>query len=586
MADPRIFFDRSTWPEEYDALMRLEHPDLLVVGIDMDAPGAALGAIVNARRAGVPVGVFPVYREPLEALTLVIHANIAATADPDLQAQQLHAFHVGKLQLEGGKTPADAAPASPRAQNAAALAFGLADVVILACHAERRRWQPFGNSRLQHYAILPDLPAPGRADARVARVTIYAPAVPRANLLGFERALRVRGIEPQVIAQENAGEAIAGRAVVLPEWRRIMRARALAAAGYRVVVPEHDGSDEFSTGIFTYDPEHADTIADAALAALGAGEPQARATVSRADFIRSTSRLQPEPGDLGLVSIVVRTKDRPHLLPRAIASIARQSYPNIEIILVNNGGDDVIEIARSAAGGRPIQYVRLEHAVDVGAALNAGMRAASGTYVGYLDDDDIVYPDHCARAIDALQATGADFAYTNCIGEYTEVAGTAKRLLGMQVYAARPFRLDDLLAGNLATIHSIVHRRSLFERFGYVDESLPVTEDWELWLRMAAGGARFVHVDRATCEYSWRHDVVNPNTSINRLEQFAQAYVKITQRYAHLVAGRANTVQRAQAANLSVQQYRADVVAKDRSAALAIVMGDLLPSAVPVEGLE
>src|SRR5512135_2804388 len=90
-----------------------------------------------------------------------------------------------------------------------------------------------------------------------------------------------------------------------------------------------------------------------------------------------------------LVSIIVRTKDRPKLLEHALESIAAQTYRPIEVVLVNDGGCDLdIEKLRSILGDVSLKYVRLENNAGRAHAGNVGIEHAQGDYIGFLDDDD------------------------------------------------------------------------------------------------------------------------------------------------------------------------------------------------------
>src|SRR6185503_4054259 len=110
-----------------------------------------------------------------------------------------------------------------------------------------------------------------------------------------------------------------------------------------------------------------------------------------------------------------------------------QSYADVEIVVVNNGGPDVRGVVEAACGRRPFQYLTMPESKHIGAASNVGACAARGAYVGYLDDDDLLYADHVARLVSTLEAERADFAFGNCLGEYAEMEGDAKRVLGFQI---------------------------------------------------------------------------------------------------------------------------------------------------------
>ena len=107
-----------------------------------------------------------------------------------------------------------------------------------------------------------------------------------------------------------------------------------------------------------------------------------------------------------LVSIITRTKDRPQLLTNAIQSIAEQTYRPIEVVLVNDGGSDLdIEEIKSVLGDVSLNSIRLEKNTGRAHAGNVGLEHAQGEYIGFLDDDDILTPDHVAKLIEALKNT-------------------------------------------------------------------------------------------------------------------------------------------------------------------------------------
>jgi hypothetical protein len=580
----RICFNREVWPEEASALESLDIPGTVFVGVDLGKPARGLGEIVNARRRGDLVAALLVYTDPLQPLLLQIFNVLAAESNRDARAYQLNALRENRLNVNG-KSLDQAAAATGEAINAASLAVWLADLILVATPADHARLERLTQMTVGRWALLPDLATTAKA-ADGAGVTIYAPSVERGSLSGIEFALADRASRVQVISSANSTDRVAGSIVVIPELWRGYRVRALAAAGYRVAAPTQCGADALYGGIATYRATDLYSIGDAVDALATVIATPNKCTPGR-ETIAALLDAQKEPCvDGPVVSIVVRTNERPELLRRAIASIAAQTYANVEIVLVDNGRTPSLDAARSASARRPIVHVRPPSPASLGEALNLGMKAGTGEFIGYLDDDDIFYPDHCARAVAVLEKTGADLCYTNCVGEYAQIRlDGSKQVVGMSIYTHRPYRLDELFLSNYMTIHSVVHRRSLLDRFGYIDESLPVTEDWELWLRMAAGGARFVHLDRPTCEYSWRDDPRSPNTSTQRRELFARAYQAVIERYGEMVADRTTTILAEQQNILATLNARAEAIAQDPNAAIRMTMQDLLARAAPVEGL-
>jgi glycosyltransferase involved in cell wall biosynthesis len=117
-----------------------------------------------------------------------------------------------------------------------------------------------------------------------------------------------------------------------------------------------------------------------------------------------------------LVSIIVRTKDRPELLKSALKSISAQIYKPIEVVLVNDGGcyldtEELNSILRDVS----LNYIRLEKNVGRAHAGNTGTMHAKGHYIGFLDDDDEFYPEHVSTLVDFLEHSGYKVAYTDAL---------------------------------------------------------------------------------------------------------------------------------------------------------------------------
>lgn len=576
---PTIFFDSALYPEEAAALLALpEAEGTAIFGIDVAAPAKAVAALIAARRAGKTCVVFPLLADPFESTLRMILDSISTTADVDLQTDQFIALRIDQL-LVNGKKPSELVAVSAEHENASALILRLADLVLLASPGERDRWAQLHSRFFRRYALLA---VPDRSPSEAldeSGITIYAPNTPQTSLAGYVALLRQRRFEPVIISASNPAARIPTRAVLVPEWRP-MRARFLAKAGHHVIAPNPFRVDECDSRIFGFHPVDYRSLlgaVDAAIAAPGGSE---RSSSTTGSLVRAIQDESPPIRSGPRISIIVRTFDRPTLLERAIASIANQTYDNVEIVVVNNGGADVSGVVERASAGRRFVYERMPERKTISAASNAGARAATGTYIGYLDDDDLLYADHCARTVDVLERSKADLVFTLCVGEYAEMRGDEKHVLGYQIYLDRQYHADDIYISNMSPIHSIVHPRSLFDRFGYFDDALPVTDDWELWLRVAAAGGRFVRLDRATCEYSWRYDPARGNMTVEHQWDFVHAYEKITQRYAHMTAGRKSIL--AQQQDMLNRQRQRAVDAADPVKRASIVISSMSASIVPV----
>src|SRR5690242_20704176 len=101
------------------------------------------------------------------------------------------------------------------------------------------------------------------------------------------------------------------------------------------------------------------------------------------------------------VSLIIPTFNRPHLLPRAVASALRAGS-DVEVIVVDDASqDDTASVCRKL---RNIEYVRLERNQGVAGARNAGLLASTSEYVAFLDDDDLRLPGSLDHQLALLEA--------------------------------------------------------------------------------------------------------------------------------------------------------------------------------------
>ncbi|HYA26923.1 MAG TPA: glycosyltransferase [Thermodesulfovibrionales bacterium] len=207
-----------------------------------------------------------------------------------------------------------------------------------------------------------------------------------------------------------------------------------------------------------------------------------------------------------LVSIIVRTKDRPKLLMRALRSIAAETYRPIEVVVANDGGCPLDAGAlRSVLGDVSLSYLPLEQNTGRAHAGNVGIRNAKGEYVGFLDDDDEFYPEHLGTLVAALGGSGFNVAYAavEFVDEVLDSEGTrvSSHLKGT---FATPFSYDDLLIGNYIPLISLLFRTAALRSLMF-DESFELYEDWDMLIR-AAEAAPFLFVDKITSAYYQRDD--------------------------------------------------------------------------------
>lgn len=240
--------------------------------------------------------------------------------------------------------------------------------------------------------------------------------------------------------------------------------------------------------------------------------------------------------DEPMVSVVIPTRNRPDLLIRAIRSIKEQSYPYVEIIVVNDGGVDLESLLLWLAADAEIVYINFPVNQGVSAARNAAFKAAQGDIIAYLDDDDVFMPDHLQTVVDTLKQDAVRFVFTRSIyvietlerGQYKEMArGTAND--GMR------YDKEHLTICNYIPINTWAHWKSCFDQVGYFDETLDNHEDWEFLLRCAQQ-FDLIHIPKETVEVHNRRE--SDNAMRRTRHKFIETYNKIYALYSDLSSRR------------------------------------------------
>jgi LmbE family N-acetylglucosaminyl deacetylase len=202
-------------------------------------------------------------------------------------------------------------------------------------------------------------------------------------------------------------------------------------------------------------------------------------------------------GEGPLVSVVLRTCERPELLAEALASLAASTYRRVEVVLVVDGGG-----AAPVPAGFPFPVRRVDLVPRRGraGAANAGVQAAGGALLGFLDDDDLLEPEHLATLVGVLGAAGVRAAYSDAAVAVYELAGGGWQQVERRLPYSRDFDPDLLLLDNYIPLHTLLAERELWLAAGPFDPALPFFEDWDLLIRLAAL-APLHHLPQVTCEY-------------------------------------------------------------------------------------
>jgi len=205
-----------------------------------------------------------------------------------------------------------------------------------------------------------------------------------------------------------------------------------------------------------------------------------------------------------LVSVIVPAYDVAEYIGEALNSVLAQSFTDYEIIVINDGSPDTAALEKVLVPYQSrIVYLKQENR-GVSAARNAGICAARGSLIAFLDGDDTWLPNYLEVQVARIQADATiDVLYPNVImfGDSSEA--------GEEFMAICPssgeVTFERLLLQECNVSNCSIARREAIVRAGLFDESLRSVEDFDLWLRVIKQGGRIAYHRDVLARYRRRH---------------------------------------------------------------------------------
>lgn len=236
---------------------------------------------------------------------------------------------------------------------------------------------------------------------------------------------------------------------------------------------------------------------------------------------------------LKLVSVIIRTSNRPDILQTALNSVRKQFYKNIEIIIVEDGKNIAESMIKKEYSDLNIRYFSTGNKVGRSRAGNIGLSMANGSYINFLDDDDEFLPSHIETLISALEDRTEKAAYGVALERQITVKHRNPYQYKIQKKLIRfnhPYNRCLLYFQNYFPIQSVMFSRELYDKLGGFDESLDVLEDWDLWVRYSTLTDYF-YINQVTSIYyvNFKRDVKKQrdilfHTSARKLQMKYQSY--------------------------------------------------------------
>lgn len=514
---------------------RLADPDAILAVDPSRAVDAAREAFVRRARApGLAVAAMFEDDAVVDARGLAA-AVVQQHADNDQRRSMLDQIEAGTMVVNG-KPQHESHFADVAGRGFLYFALRLAETIVAGSWSDAlrlRAYHPTPAVPVVRIAPLDPLVPSVRPDADADSIVVWAPTLSAPELavvlLGLDQIRSpqivvcaggtVTGTRARFVGSRMAGDALRRAKVVVDAGPADAgTARTLGALGIPLVAPRATGIDEWLDGVATYDPRSRKSVEIAVRTALGSAPPRPRRDaqdepVPTAPVLRTSGPL---------VSVVIPTYNRREILGATLASWERQLYRDLEILAVNDAGDDIADVVARFPRAR---CVNRETNGRQAAACNTGIDAARGDAFVFCGDDDFVFPDHVARLVEALERSGAGIAHAEGLIAFVE----GRNLVSLTGFG---YGIDDMAEHDVANAfyppHAVLVRRDVVERAGRFDEAMPVAEDYDYWVRLAAA-SDVVHVSSTTCGYAARAD--DSHVSVRHRSDLPAAHAAIYARH-------------------------------------------------------
>ncbi len=221
-----------------------------------------------------------------------------------------------------------------------------------------------------------------------------------------------------------------------------------------------------------------------------------------------------------LVSVVIPCYNAAAYLQETMESVWKQTYPSLEVILVDDGSTDATRSMIESMGDRVSAIFGANR--GAASARNTGTRAARGECIQYLDADDLLVPHAIASRVEALNATGADVAYSDWqrLEECDLGVFRAGKVQAHRIEDVAPDNEVALFSGFWSPPAALLYKRELVNRIGGWKQHLAPIEDARFLLDAALAGGRFAHVPGVT---AWYRTFYGPSHSRRSPQAFVAA---------------------------------------------------------------
>jgi glycosyltransferase involved in cell wall biosynthesis len=217
-----------------------------------------------------------------------------------------------------------------------------------------------------------------------------------------------------------------------------------------------------------------------------------------------------------VVSVIIPCYKQAQYVGAAIESVLSQEYPNVEVVLVNDGSpDDTHQVAAQYEGR--IIYIEQPNS-GVAVSRNNGFARASGEYIKFLDADDVLTPAMLKLEMEVASKNAVDIVAS----KHIEVNVDMHPLREVEAPDYQADAFHKLIRGNLAPPLCFLIRRKCLDKVGGFDQKMTPHEDWDMLLRLAAAGFSFGIAPTATALYR-----VHPASASKNLDRMYDSALRV-----------------------------------------------------------
>lgn len=220
-----------------------------------------------------------------------------------------------------------------------------------------------------------------------------------------------------------------------------------------------------------------------------------------------------------LISVIIPVFNRPLELGRALGSLASQTVADFDVIVCDDGStEDIRSVVSTFSGSLDLKYVRIQNSGGPARPRNLACEHAKGEWLSFLDSDDWWDQKRIEKVLAVIDCN-CEVVY-HSLRRYSRISNgeitNLSRYVGRGIIG-NPLR-DMICKGNPIAISGAVVQRKAYEKVGGFDEatSLASVEDFDLWLRLAEGGARFKYIADALGVYSIGVDSISTSAERSR----------------------------------------------------------------------